>query len=65
MCACITPQTSQLQVALGDRSSCGLFAQDWTGVPNPALLEALQSIQRPTFGPGSSLAKARLAASRD
>ena len=48
----ITPQTSQLQVALGDRSSCGLFAQDWTGVPNPALLEALQSIQRPTFGPG-------------
>ena len=52
MCAGTTPQTSQLQVALGDRSSCGLFAQDWTGVPNPALLEALQSIQRPTFGPG-------------
>jgi len=26
--------------------------QDWTGVSNPALLEALQSIQRPTSGPG-------------
>ncbi len=47
-----TPQTNQLQVALGDRSSCGLFAQDWTGVSNPALLKAPQSIQRPTSGPG-------------
>jgi hypothetical protein len=36
----------------GDRSGYGLFAQDWTGVSNPALLKALQAIQPPTTGPG-------------
>jgi hypothetical protein len=29
-----------------------LFAQDWTGVSNPALRQALQAIQRPATGPG-------------
>jgi endoglucanase len=52
MCAGTTPQTNQLQWALGDRSTYGLFAQDWTGVSNPALLKALQAIQRPVRGPG-------------
>jgi len=49
----ITRQANQLQFALGDRSSYGLFAQDWTGVSNPALLEALQAIQAATIGPGA------------
>lgn len=52
MCKGTTPQTNQLQVALGDRSSYGLFAQDWTGVSNPALLKALQGIQPAVTGPG-------------
>jgi endoglucanase len=52
MCRGTTPQTNQLQFALGDRSGYGLFAQDWTGVSNPALLEALQHLQRPVTGPG-------------
>src|SRR5271165_4714631 len=52
MCQGTTPQTNQLQFALGDRSGYGLFAQDWTGVSNPALLEALQAIKRPVTGPG-------------
>ena len=52
MCQGTTPQVNQLQFALGDRSGYGLFAQDWTGVSNPALLQALQAIQRPTTGPG-------------
>lgn len=52
MCQGTTPSTNQLQWALGDRSGYGLFAQDWTGVSNPALLEALQAIQRPVSGPG-------------
>jgi hypothetical protein len=47
-----TPETHQLQCSLGDRSSYGLFAQDWVGVSNPALLKALQSIVPPTTGPG-------------
>ncbi len=42
----------QLQVALGDRSSCGCSPRTGPGCPTPALLEALQSIQRPTSGPG-------------
>jgi len=52
MCQGTTPQANQLQFVLGDRSGYGLFAQDWTGVSNPALLEALQAIQRPVTGPG-------------
>lgn len=52
MCQGTTPQTNRLQFALGDRADYGLFAQDWTGASNPALLEALQSIQRPVTGPG-------------
>ncbi len=52
MCQGTTPQTNQLQWALGDRATYGLFAQDWTGVSNPALLKALQAIQAPTTGPG-------------
>ncbi len=52
MCQGTTPQTNRLQFSLGDRAAYGLFAQDWTGVSNPALLEALQSIQTPVTGPG-------------
>jgi len=52
MCQGTTPQVNQLQFAVGDRSGYGLFAQDWTGVSNPALLQALQAIQRPATGPG-------------
>jgi hypothetical protein len=52
MCQGTTPRSNQLQFVLGDRSGYGLFAQDWTGVSNPALLRALQSIQRPVTGPG-------------
>jgi endoglucanase len=48
-----TPVTNQLQWAEGDRSGYGLFAQDWIGPSNPALLEALQSIQPATAGPGA------------
>jgi endoglucanase len=54
MCQGTTPQINQLQFALGDRADYGLFAQDWTGVSNPALLQALQAIQAPTTGPGLS-----------
>ena len=42
----------KLQFAPGDRAGYGLFAQDWAGVSNRALLEALQAIQRPATGPG-------------
>ena len=52
MCRGTIPQVNKLQFALGDRAGYGLFAQDWIGVSNPALLEALQSIQRPVTGPG-------------
>ena len=52
MCKGTTPAVNKLQFALGDRSGYGLFAQDWTGVSNPALLRALQAIQRPVTGPG-------------
>jgi hypothetical protein len=52
MCQGTTPQVLKLQWALGDRATYGLFAQDWTGVSNPALLAALQAIQAPTTGPG-------------
>jgi endoglucanase len=52
MCLGTTPETNQLQCALGDRNGYGLFAQDWVGVSNPALLKALQSIVPPTTGPG-------------
>jgi len=52
MCQGTTPQAGQLQFALGDRASYGLFAQDWTGVSNPALLQALQTLQAPATGPG-------------
>ena len=47
-------RSTQLQFALGDRAGYGLFAQDWTGVSNPALLQALQAFQAPTTGPGPS-----------
>ena len=52
MCQGTTPQVNQLHFALGDRAGYGLFAQDWTGVSNPALLQALQAIQPPATGPG-------------
>jgi len=52
MCQGTTPQVNKLQWALGDRATYGLFAQDWMGASNPALLRALQAIQAPKTGPG-------------
>jgi endoglucanase len=47
-----TPSTNQLQYNLGDRCWDGLYAQDWSGPANPAVIEALQSIMAPVSGPG-------------
>jgi hypothetical protein len=49
-----TPSTNQLQYAEGDRTWNGLYAQDWNGPANPAVIEALQAIMAPTMGPGVS-----------
>lgn len=48
------PSTNQLQYARGDRCWDGLFAQDWQGPANPAVIEALQSIMPALTGPGVS-----------
>ncbi len=56
-----TPVTNKLQFVQGDRADYGLFAQDWAGVSNPALLEALQSIQGATAGPGVKVPSAAAA----
>ena len=47
-----TPSTNQLQYNRGDRCWDGLFAQDWAGPANPAVIEALQSIMPALTGPG-------------
>jgi endoglucanase len=47
-----TPNTGQLQYNWGDRAVEGVVSRDWTGLNNPAVLELMQAIMKPTIGPG-------------
>jgi endoglucanase len=49
-----TPQANVQQCADGDRSGYGVYAQDWQGPSNPAMLGALQDLMPATQGPGVS-----------
>ena len=53
------PQWNTLQIAERDRTSYGLFAQEWQGPSSRALLRQLRSIMPATLDPGAQAGTAQ------